>query len=91
LITSLDLISLVESPTSRWDTVGRRLERGPGGPAEFPRTPLGLAIDGKQVPFHMIWRGIHFLHKTLQYKVIRNEPWVFPRLASRRFLHAEPF
>jgi hypothetical protein len=72
LITSLDLISLVESPTSRWDTLGRRLERGPGGPAEFPRTPLGLVIDGKQVPFHMVWHDVGFLHNALQYKGIKK-------------------
>jgi hypothetical protein len=90
LITSLDLISSVESPTYRWDTVGRRLERGPGSPAEFPRTPLGLAISRKQVPFHLVRHGIRFLHNPLQHKVIKDEPWVLPRLASRRLLQAEP-
>jgi hypothetical protein len=91
LITSLYLISMVESPTSRWDTVGSRLERGPGGPAEFPRTPLGLVIDVKQVPFHLVALNICFQPKTLQHKVINMELGVLPGLALRRFHRAEPF
>jgi hypothetical protein len=70
-------------PNLRWDTVGRRLGRGPGGPAELPRTPLGLAREGKQVPFHVPDKGLEFASKAMRCMNIKKEPWVRPRL---RFL-----
>ena len=78
-------------PNLRWDTVGRRLGRGPGGPAELPRTPLGLVRVGKQVPFHSLGTGPDSIHNVMGRMTIKIEPRIRPGLQFLGFHCGEAF